>query len=92
MGYLPPTPFATMQMAGEIGRAQGLRHVYLGNVPGLPDRTCCAGCGALLIERSGYAMLSNRLRSGRCPACDRPLAGVGLDEAATDETAGRSGA
>jgi pyruvate formate lyase activating enzyme len=33
---VPPTPVATLQQAEEIGREEGLHHVYVGNVPGYP--------------------------------------------------------
>jgi pyruvate formate lyase activating enzyme len=59
--------------AAEIGRANGLRYVYAGNLPGqvgtLED-TRCAGCGELLVGRYGYLIRSYRLTAdGRCPAC-----------------------
>lgn len=64
--------------AAAIGRRAGLRHVYAGNLGG-QDRdgsTWCPGCGELLIERDGFAVLRNGLRSGGCcPACGRVIAG-----------------
>jgi pyruvate formate lyase activating enzyme len=59
--------------AAAIGRANGLRHVYAGNLPGqvgaLED-TRCAGCGELLIARYGYHVRSYRVTAkGRCPSC-----------------------
>jgi pyruvate formate lyase activating enzyme len=78
---LPPTPVATIQCAIEIGRGEGLRHVYSGNVAGLDDDTTCAGCGATLIRRRGYQVAPGpALAGGRCRGCGRVLAGVGLEE------------
>src|SRR2546421_5776072 len=59
--------------AADIGRANGLRYVYAGNLPGsvgtLED-THCAACGELLVARYGYLIRNYRLTSdGRCPAC-----------------------
>jgi pyruvate formate lyase activating enzyme len=71
----PPTPLATLRRAGEIGRAAGLRHVYIGNVPGESEDTRCASCGAALIRRRGFAVVANALEGSRCPACGTVLAG-----------------
>ena len=71
----PPTPLATLRRAGEIGRAAGLRHVYIGNVPGESEDTRCASCGAVLIRRRGFAVVANALEGSRCPACGTVLAG-----------------
>ena len=59
--------------AADIGRTQGLRYIYAGNLPGqvgaLED-TCCATCGQLLVARYGYLIRKYRLApEGRCPAC-----------------------
>ncbi len=73
------TPPATLARAAAIGRKEGLQFVYAGNVPGGVDgleNTFCPGCGALLIERHGYRIRQNRLRSGLCPDCSRPIPGV----------------
>src|SRR5262249_17756010 len=59
--------------AAELGRRNGLRHVYAGNLPGevgdLED-THCGACGSRLISRWGYHIREYRLtRDGRCPKC-----------------------
>ena len=79
-GHVHPTPVETIRRAAEIGRAAGLAHVYPGNLGSHADAddgvTRCAGCGALLIARSGYRIVEVRLRDGRCPACGRALPGI----------------
>jgi pyruvate formate lyase activating enzyme len=83
MRHIPPTPSATLRRALEIGREEGLRYIFLGNVPG-ETNTECHTCAELLIRRSGYHILANRVASGQvCPNCGTPVAGVGL-EAGTD--------
>ena len=78
MTSVPPTPVATLQMAREIGLEEGLRYVYVGNVPGEAN-TFCHACGRLLIRRSGYWILENHVQpDGRCPDCGTPVAGVGM--------------
>ncbi len=81
--HAPPTPLRTLDQAWEIGRRSGLEFVYAGNVPGNPhDHTHCPGCNTLLIQRLGFAVLTNRLRSGRCPKCGREISGVWPEGAA----------
>ena len=83
---VPPTPRATLARAAAIGREAGLQHVYVGNAPelGLED-TRCAGCGRVVIERTGYRSRSFLTDAAACPACGRVLEGVGLAR-----TAGRT--
>jgi pyruvate formate lyase activating enzyme len=73
------TPAATLVRAAEIGKAEGLRYVYAGNLPGRLghwENTCCPGCGELLVERVGFRVLQNRLAAGGlCPGCARVIPG-----------------
>jgi pyruvate formate lyase activating enzyme len=56
MRDVPATPPATLQRAREIGLAQGLRHVYTGNVHDSEGGTTfCPGCQAPLIVRDWHA-------------------------------------
>ncbi|MGC8874366.1 MAG: AmmeMemoRadiSam system radical SAM enzyme [Chloroflexia bacterium] len=72
-----PTPLPTLERGWQIAHEEGLRFVYLGNVPEHPAaHTACPGCGAPLILRRGLAVLQNRLRRGRCPDCGEPIPGV----------------
>ena len=77
MTDVPATPLATLQRARGIALANGLRHVYTGNVH---DReggtTFCAGCGEALIERDWHAVGRYELdANGACPHCGTALAG-----------------
>ena len=74
---IPPTPIAKLHQAREIGYAAGLRHIYIGNVPG-EQNTLCHSCGKTLIVREGYRILANHITDGCCPACHTPVAGVGM--------------
>ena len=74
---LPPTPVETLERAWRAATAEGLRFVYLGNVPGhAGENTWCPGCQKLLIKRLGMVTLENRLKSGACPDCQRRIPGV----------------
>ncbi len=74
------TPVRTLLRAVEIGREEGLRFVYAGNLPGgVPDleNTHCPSCRELLVERVGFRVLRNAIASdGRCPSCRTQIPGV----------------
>jgi len=73
------TPAETLLRAVEIGRAEGLRFVYAGNLPGrLPggEDTLCPSCAKRLIERRGFTVQANRLRDGKCPDCSTEIPGI----------------
>lgn len=65
LNHLPATPLETLLRARTLAVAEGLKHVYIGNValPGAED-TRCAACDRLLIRREGYTLLENRLARG----------------------------
>jgi pyruvate formate lyase activating enzyme len=71
----PPTPVATLERARGIGLAEGLEHVYVGNVPGHDaQNTVCRGCGRVLVDRTGFDIGENHIFGGKCAFCGR---GVG---------------
>ncbi len=69
-----PTPLDTLKRAYDIGRGEGLHHVFVGNVPnsGL-ENTFCPGCGQMVVERSGFTILRDRLLRGACPGCGQVI-------------------
>jgi len=74
-----PTPLATLAEAATIGRAAGLRYVYVGNAPELDaEDTRCAGCGAVVLARHGYRVTRHLTADGSCPRCGTPLPGRAL--------------
>jgi pyruvate formate lyase activating enzyme len=77
---VPPTPISKLRRARDIGKEAGLRYVYIGNVPSdHGEDTFCYQCGALVIRRVGFSVLSNALRGGCCPECGTPIDGLGMD-------------
>jgi pyruvate formate lyase activating enzyme len=74
----PPTPAETLTAARDIGRDNGLRYVYTGNVHDPPGQTTyCHECGADVIQRNGYRLGRWGLdETGRCRACGTLCAGV----------------
>ena len=74
---VPPTPMTTLNRAREIGKAEGLKHVYTGNLYDVDgESTYCPDCNARLIHRHGFQLQDNRIIEGRCGVCNAPLAGV----------------
>lgn len=74
---ISPTPARTLNQAREIGLAEGLRYVYVGNLPGHEaESTFCPGCSQRLIHRMGYTILENKLKNGQCPNCKTRIAGI----------------
>ncbi|MCM2318618.1 MAG: hypothetical protein NDI93_04720 [Pseudomonas sp.] len=61
----------------QITLAQGLNHVYTGNVHDAEGGTTfCPGCGEALIERDWHRIQHYRLSAeGRCPQCHTAIAG-----------------
>jgi pyruvate formate lyase activating enzyme len=73
-----PTTLGALEAAAGIGREEGVRFVYLGNVPGHPlESTFCPRCGRRLIARRGYAVdfAEGGPFAGRC-GCGERIPGV----------------
>lgn len=79
MSRHPPTPAETLRRARELAKKNGLRHVYVGNIRGMPDGTAtwCAECGARLIEREGFRSRRTGMDAdGRCTSCGKACEGI----------------
>jgi len=71
--HLPDTPVETLKKAWEIGKENGLKYVYTGNVPGLPSEdTFCPKCKTVCIDRTNY-IIHRYDKAGRCPQCKEDL-------------------
>ncbi len=75
---LHPTPVETLEEARKIALAQGLKFVYIGNVPGHPaEHTYCPNCQKIIIRRTGFTVLENNIgKDGKCKFCTRIIPGV----------------
>jgi pyruvate formate lyase activating enzyme len=74
---LPPTPVELLRDALKIATAEGLKYVYIGNVPGneMAD-TRCPSCGKTVIGRQGYRITVNNMEGGKCKNCKNVIDGV----------------
>ncbi len=83
---LPPTPTETLDQARQIALDEGVRYVYVGNVPGHPgDNTYCPFCEETLITRLGFSVLEYHLFDGVCEYCGTPIPGVWWPKAPEEE-------
>jgi pyruvate formate lyase activating enzyme len=72
----PPTPLASLQTARKIGQQAGLQFVYTGNRGDADsESTRCPACRKLVIERSGFRLVTNHLQQGQCPWCPAVIPG-----------------
>ena len=68
---VPSTSVKTLEKAREIALKEGLKFVYVGNVPGHEyENTYCPKCGNLLIKRNGFDIMKMNLKDGKCPKCN----------------------
>ena len=74
---LPATPLTILQKARETALKAGLKHVYIGNVPGTDaENTYCPKCKKVVIERKGFSILLNNISENKCKFCNTTIAGV----------------
>jgi pyruvate formate lyase activating enzyme len=74
---VPSTPVQTLTRVRRAAMSEGLKFVYVGNVPGHPgNHTYCPGCKKIVIRRVGMATVKNDLIGGKCPSCKRAIPGV----------------
>jgi pyruvate formate lyase activating enzyme len=70
------TPLETLRQAQSVGKEEGLRFIYIGNVPGEESTTACSHCGETLIRRSALSLKENKMEGNRCPFCGGVVEGV----------------
>ncbi len=74
---LYPTPVETLESARKIALREGLKFVYIGNVPGhKAEHTYCPNCNEMVIQRVGYTILKNGLKGSSCRYCNSKIAGI----------------
>ena len=70
------TPEAALRRAREIGENEGLKFIYIGNIPGNGMDTYCPKCKKLLIRREIFSILCNNIKKGRCSFCGEVIPGI----------------
>ena len=70
-------PINVLNNARKIAMDEGLKYVYIGNVPGTEaENTFCPRCGRIVIGRKGYLITEKNLSNGNCKFCGYKIAGV----------------
>ncbi len=79
LNHLPITPIETLERHHKVAKEEGLRYVYLGNVPGHPlEHTYCPECEEIVVRRHGFDILGWDLdKHNRCKHCGNPIPIVG---------------
>ncbi len=71
-----PTSLEKIKKAYKIGKKQGLRFVYGGNVANFKlETTFCPSCQRVLIERKNWKIKRND-NKGQCPFCQEKIVGI----------------
>lgn len=71
-----PTPPDALADAAAIGRAAGLKYVYVERALGSGGRsTRCPRCQVTVVRRGVWSLQENRLADGRCPGCGTAVEG-----------------
>jgi len=74
---LPATPAKTLDRCVAAADSEGLKFVYVGNVPGHPrENTKCPKCREPLLERTGFVIRRNDVVDGKCKHCGETIPGV----------------
>lgn len=69
------TPIETLKTAKQIGKQNGLKYIYIGNVIG-DTQVHCHSCNNLLIKRTVYNVVENNIKGGKCLSCGAKIPGV----------------
>lgn len=73
--HLSDTPVEDVEKGYKIGKQEGLKYVYAGNVWNKEmESTYCPKCGKIVIERMGY-VISRYDKEGKC-VCGEKLEGI----------------
>ncbi|MEM2605935.1 MAG: AmmeMemoRadiSam system radical SAM enzyme [Ignisphaera sp.] len=76
---VPASSVKILEKHIEIARNEGLKHVYIGNVPGHNyEHTYCPNCGRPVIKRIGFDIVESNIQNdSRCGFCGYKLNIVG---------------
>ena len=74
-----PTPIKTLEKHYEIAKKEGLKYVYLGNVPGHPwEHTYCSECNNIVVKRYGFDIQGwNMDENNKCKFCGNQIPIIG---------------
>ena len=73
------TPLKTLEKHYQIAKEEGLKYVYLGNVPGHPwEHTYCSECNNIVVKRYGFDIQGwNMDKNNKCNFCGNQIPIIG---------------
>lgn len=73
------TPVKTLEKHYQIAKEEGLKYVYLGNVPGHPwEHTYCSECNQIVVKRFGFDIRGwNMDKNNKCKFCGNQIPIIG---------------
>jgi pyruvate formate lyase activating enzyme len=73
------TPVKTLEKHYQIAKEEGLKYVYLGNVPGHPwEHTYCSECNKIVVKRYGFDIQGwNMDENNKCNFCGNQIPIIG---------------
>lgn len=79
MMEFPSTPVKTLENHYDVAKKEGLKYVYIGNVPGHPyEHTYCSECKKIVVRRYNFDILEWNLDAhNRCKFCENKIPIVG---------------
>jgi len=74
-----PTPVKTLEKHYQVAKEEGLKYVYLGNVPGHPwEHTYCSQCNKIVVKRFGFDIQGwNMDKDNKCKFCGNQIPIIG---------------
>ena len=74
-----PTPVKTLEKHYQVAKEEGLKYVYLGNVPGHPwEHTYCSECNEIVVKRFGFDIQGwNMDKDNKCKFCGNQIPIIG---------------
>ena len=74
-----PTPVKTLEKHYQVAKEEGLKYVYLGNVPGHPwEHTYCSACNKIVVKRFGFDIQGwNMDKDNKCKFCGNQIPIIG---------------
>jgi pyruvate formate lyase activating enzyme len=74
--HLYPTAISTLEQAYDVAKRNGLRYVYVGNVPcHAYNSAYCPFCNQKVIHRTHFDVLEMNVVDGKCKFCDSSIEG-----------------
>lgn len=73
----PRTPVSKLKNAWEIGKEEGLKFVYTGNIfDSDGESTYCPKCNKKIVERASFKIKNMAIKDGKCSHCNEMIPGI----------------